>query len=104
VSYTWPSPCLIVDVTDVDKWSVAHHGGKEIPIGKRPSALIPSRAHAETEAKRLASASPGRRFAIFEACLLVTTVKVPTHITVGGAVVAEREMAHLVEIDGHAPF
>ncbi|MCU7371581.1 hypothetical protein PEC18_12160 [Paucibacter sp. O1-1] len=104
MSYTWPSPCLIVDVTDVDQWSVAPHGGKVIPVGKRPTVLVPSRALAETEAKRLAGTSPRRRFAIFEACLLATTVKVPTHITVGGAVVADREAPHLVEIDGHAPF
>lgn len=105
MSDRWPNPCLIVDVTDVEEWSVSKPaGGEVIPVPKRPSVLQASRARAEIEAKRLAGAHPGRRFAIFEACLVATTVKVPTHITVGGQVVAEHQVPHLVEIDCAVPF
>jgi hypothetical protein len=103
MSAEWPAPCLIVDVTGVDDWTSVR-GRPVMPLDKRPTVLQPSRSAAELEAKRLAGEHPGHRFAVFEACIVSTTVTVPSHITLGGRVVAERQVPHLIEIDGYVPF
>jgi hypothetical protein len=46
---------------------------------------------------RLAGLHPGSRFVVFEAVAAGVTVKVPTHTTLGGKVVAERSMPTLVQ-------
>lgn len=103
--------CMIVCVEDVDSWPTAVVNGamcaaERIPADRRPTMLHRDRAVAETEAKRLASAHPGSRFAIFEACVVALTVNVPTHMTLNGRIVAERQQAQLFDIqgDGRPPF
>ena len=53
---------------------------------------------AEQEALRLASAHPERLFAILEVVSATRTVKVSTHITLGGQVFAERNLARLMQV------
>lgn len=100
---SWTSPCLIVDVTDVESWRSHPGGGDVIPDLRRPTVLQPDRGAAEAEGKRLAARFPDRSFAIFEACLLAKSIKVPTHITLGGKVVQERLQPQLVEINADQP-
>ena len=72
-----------------------------------PTVLHPSREVAEQEALRLASAHPERIFAILEVVTATRTVKVPTHVTLGGQVFADRNLARLMQVgDGRddVPF
>jgi len=101
------NPCLIVDVTDTEHWlsGPMRQGCLIVPPKKIPTVLHPTREVAEAEARRLVEANPSRRFAIFEACVLADCVMVPSHMTLGGAVIAQRRMAHLADIeDGFLPF
>lgn len=100
------TPCLILEISDAENWQ-PFRGCRRIAAGRQPSVLHPSREIAEAEALRLSAASPGRTFAIFELSGAATSVKVPTHITLGGKVVAERDMPSLVEVgefDDLIPF
>lgn len=92
------SSCVIIELSDSEAWP-PRHGCKVIPPGKGPTILHPSREIAEAEAVRLVDANPARRFVVFEAVAAGITVRVPTHVTLGGKVVAERSGAELVRID-----
>lgn len=90
--------CLILDVTDRDAWQQIHaigEGPQRIPEFRRPTVLQADRATAEKEVQRLAQEHPGRRFVVFQAVAVGTTVEVPTHVTLGGKVVASRHQPTL---------
>ena len=80
------NPCLILELSDAGDWpSLYSHLGQRlgldplrIPEGRKPAMLQPNRAIAEAEAKRLAAIHPGKRFAVFEAHVVATTVEVPS--------------------------
>lgn len=91
------NPCLVLEVSTVDSWE-PFRGCRRIPLEGRPTVLHPSREIAEQEAVRLNAANPDRMFAVFEAATAARSVKVPTHITLGGKVIAERSMPQLVEL------
>lgn len=91
------NPCLVLEVSTVDSWE-PFRGCRRLPLEGRPTVLHPSREVAQQEALRLSAAHPGRVFAVFEAATAARSVKVPTHITLGGKVVAERFMPSLVEL------
>lgn len=98
------NPCMILEASDADQWA-PFHGCRRIEAGNRPTVLHPSREIAEAEALRLAQAHPGRLFVVFEAATAGRSLKVPTHITLGGTVVAERWMPGLVQIgEDDVPF
>ena len=90
-------PCLILEISNAKDWE-PFRGCRRIPPIRQPSVLHPSREVAEAEALKLSAEHPGRMFAVFELALAATTTKVPTHITLGGKVVAERYVPSLVEI------
>lgn len=97
---------MVLDVTEHDQWA-PFRGCHRIPEDCRPTVLHPSREVAEQEAPRLASAHPERIFAILEVVTATRTVKVPTHVTLGGQVFAERNLARLMQVgDGRddVPF
>lgn len=99
--------CVIIEVEGAGDWPATPHGGEivRIPVDRRPSVLQPDRPTADAEAVRLAAAFPGRRYVVFEAVAAGVTIKVPTHITLGGHVVSERNGAKLVAIvDDKVPF
>lgn len=89
--------CVILEVSGSDQWP-PFRGCRRIAPDDRPTVLHPSREIAEAEALRLTRAHPGRLFVVFEAVTAGHSVKVPTHITLGGAVVAEQWMPSLVQI------
>ena len=91
------NPCMVLDVTEHTDWA-PFLGCRRIPEDCRPTVLHPSREVAEQEALRLASAHPERLFAILEVVSATRTVKVPTHITLGGQVFAERNLAQLMQV------
>lgn len=95
---TFPMPCLVVDMTGVEKWDTHHSGGARVPARQQPTVLHSSREIAEREALRLAARFPGRGFVVLEATVLAATCKVPTHITLGGKVVAEQNRALLIDL------
>ena len=98
------NPCMVLDVTDHDQWA-PFRGCHRIPEDCRPTVLHPSREVAEQEALRLASAYPERMFAILEVVTATRTVKVPTHVTLGGQVFADRNLARLMQVgDGRDDF
>jgi len=79
----------------------------QIPPNRRPTMLQPDRETAEREALRLAREHPRGRFVVFEAVAAGITAKVPTHTTLSGKVVAERDIATLVHFkdeDDGIPF
>ena len=91
------NPCMVLDVAEHTDWA-PFLGCRRIPEDCRPTVLHPSREVAEQEALRLASAHPERLFAILEVVSATRTVKVPTHITLGGQVFAERNLARLMQV------
>lgn len=100
-------PCLIVDVTDA--WNQAPYrpeGCELIPHESRPTVKQPDRATAEKEALRLAGQFPSRRFAIFEAVAMASTVEVPTHVSLDGKAIFRGRMPVLafVDVDDGVPF
>ena len=95
------NPCMVLDVTDHDQWA-PFRGCHRIPEDCRPTVLHPSKEVAEQEALRLASAHPERMFAILEVVTATRTVKVPTHVTLGGQVFADRNPARLMQVGGWA--
>ena len=100
------NPCVVIDVTEHSAWA-PFKGCHRIPDDCRPTVLHPSREVAEQEALRLATAHPDRMFAIFEVTGATRTVKVPTHVTLGGRVFAERNLPRLMHVgDGRddVPF
>lgn len=98
IARDWPVPCVVVDVTDFDTMTAAPVGGG-VQLGKKsPTVLQPSRDVAEREALRLAARNPGRHFLVLEACIVARAVKVPTHITLGGKVVAESLRPSLIAL------
>ena len=100
------NPCMVLDVTEHDQWA-PFRGCHRIPEDCRPTVLHPSREVAEQEALRLASAHPERIFAILEVVTATRTVKVPPHVTLGGQVLADRNLARLMQVgDGRddVPF
>lgn len=88
-------PCLILELSNSGDWQ-PRHGCRVIPDIRRPTVLHPSREIAEAEALKLIASNPGRCFVIFEANQAAVSVEVPTHITLGGKVVAKRDMPTLV--------
>lgn len=100
------NPCVVIEVSGHHDWT-PFRGCHRIPDDCRPTVLHPSREVAEQEALRLATAHPERMFAIFEVVTATRTVKVPTHVTLGGQVFAERNLARLMQVgDGRddVPF
>lgn len=103
---------LVLEISAIDEWPSfgtygTHPDGypRRIPEARRPTVLQPSHATAIEEAKRLAAAHPGKRFAVFRASELAMTVDVPSHITVGGEVWLSRKVATVVQIDNEMiPF
>jgi hypothetical protein len=91
------TPSLILEISDAERW-LPFRGCRRIADFSRPSVLHPSRAVAEAEALRLSAAHLDRTFAVFEMAVAATSVKVPTHITLGGKVLAERHISSLVEV------
>ncbi len=97
-------PCLVLEVSEARHWA-QYRGCRRIPPGAGPKVLHPSREVAEAEALRLNQAHPDRFFAVFEAITGAYSVTVPTHITLGGAIFAERRMPALVAIgEEDVPF
>lgn len=95
---------MVLEVSDADQWA-PFRGCRKIAADHRPTVLHPSREVAEAEALRLCEAHPGRLFVAFEAVTGARSVKVPTHITLGGQVIAERWMPGLVQIgEDEIPF
>jgi hypothetical protein len=100
---------LILEMGDSGDWA-PRLGARQIPERRRPTMLQPSREVADQEAVRLAREHPGRRFVVFAPVVQGVTVKVPTHVTLAGRVVAERDQALLVaindpdEFDDELPF
>ena len=100
------NPCMVLDVTEHGQWA-PFRGCHRIPDDCRPTVLHPSREVAEQEAPRLATAHPERMFAILEVVTATRTVKVPTHVTLGGQVFSDRNLARLMQVgDGRddVPF
>ncbi|MBI3102813.1 MAG: hypothetical protein HYY98_14870 [Burkholderiales bacterium] len=91
------NPCVVIDVSGHGDWP-PFRGCHRIPDDCRPTVLHPSREVAEQEALRLATAYPERMFAIFKVVTATRTVKVPTHVTLGGQVFAERNLARLMQV------
>ncbi len=100
------STCLLLEVTQVQDWPERFKpfgrplddAPRGIPAERRPAVLQPDRDTAEREALRLATAHPGKRFAIFECNALATTVQIPSHTTVGGQVFQHRTTAVLLAV------
>lgn len=93
--------CLILDMTEAELWedmTIPAAAPKRIPSECRPTVLQKDRETAELELLRLAKRYPGRRFVLFEPRAQAVTIKVPTHATLGGKVVAERTETLLVTI------
>lgn len=88
---------MVLDVTEHGQWA-PFRGCHRIPDDCRPTVLHPSMEVAEQEALRLASAHPERMFAILEVVTATRTVKVPTHVTLGGQVFADRNLARLMQV------
>ena len=91
------NPCLVLEVSERDDWQ-PFRGCHRGPEDCRPTVLHPSREVAEQEAMRLASAHPGRMFAILEVVSATRTVKVPTHVTLGGTVFMDRDLPRLMVV------
>lgn len=110
-----PTPCLIVECSDVENWPSlftrepvrpGHSGPVRMPDARRPAILQPDLPTAEAEAKRLALAHPDGRFVIFKAAAAAVTSEVPTHTTVSGKPWGARRVAVLLDIgeDDGIPF
>lgn len=99
------SECVILAVDRPDQWRPAVGGGKHIPSSKVCTVLQPSRAVAEREALRLAKEHPGVDFLVLEAVAIAKHQRTPTHVTIGGKVVADEPGSTLAAIaeDG-TPF
>jgi len=96
--------CVIVEISAADSWP-PFRGYERIPEVRRPTTLHPSREIADAEALRLANEHWGRRFMVFEAQAVATTIKVPAHITLGGTVICSREILALMAVDDdEVPF
>lgn len=105
MSLDFCTPCVVIDVTDMDEMTNFHGGGKQ--LGKKaPTVLQLSRDIAEREALRLSARNPGRQFIVLEAVAVARAVRTPTHMTLGGRVVAEAMRPMLVKLasDDTAPF
>ena len=111
-----PTPCLILECSEVDTWPSlftgepprpGFSGPVRIPSGRHPAILQPSLEVAEEEAKRLASAKgSGKVFVIFQAVAAARLVTVPTHTTLGGQLTGERLVAKVLDLgeDDGIPF
>ncbi len=79
------NPCLILEWSEAYAWPNLIGTVKRIPEPRKPAMLQPDRDTAEAEAKRLAAAHPGRKFAVFEACVVgnlpCPTCKEPNRLT-----------------------
>jgi len=103
---------LILDITEAHNWAdlqVPLSAPKRIPADCRPTVLQTDREAAERELMRLAKSYPRRTFILFEPAAKGVTIKVPTHATIAGRVVAERVETLLVKIqeqdlDDDLPF
>lgn len=108
------NPCLILEWSDAGTWvnPWTHEPPRlerapvVIPPDHRPTVLQPNREVAEAEAKRLALAHPGKQFAILEAKAVAITSRVPSYVTVGGQVFAQRTAVVLLDLEHEAqiPF
>ena len=91
------NPCVILEMSGAEGWNKSR-GCRVIPALRQATMLHPSRLIAEAEALRLSAAYPGCRFAVFEAAAVAVAVEVPTHITVGGQVIASHWVPTLAEL------
>ena len=95
-----------LDVTEHDQWA-PFRGCHRIPKDCRPTVLHQSRDVAEQEALRFVFVYFERMFGSLEVVTATRTVKVPTHVTLGGRVLAERILVLLMQVgDGRddVPF
>lgn len=112
-----PTPCLIVECSDVEVWPSLFTGEPprfgttgpvRIPQGRQPAILQPSLEVAEEEAKRLASTKgAGKVFVIFQAVAAARMVTVHSHTTLGGKLTGEQlvpRVLDLGEFDDSIPF
>ena len=95
------NPCLILEVSDHEQWA-PFRGCRKLPLTRQPTVLHPSREVAEQEAIRLSLAHPECMFAVLEVVSAARSVKVPTHVTVGGKVFAERLLPRLMLVGDDA--
>lgn len=79
---------VVLDVTNYDEWVTAFGDCARIPFAARSTILHADQSTAEREAVRLALAHPGNRYAVFTLHGIVQTKEVPTHISLGGKVIA----------------
>lgn len=92
---------LILDITDAHNWddmAVPLTRPKRIPVDCRPTVLQADREAAERELMRLAKRYPRNTFLLFEPTAKGVTIKVPTHVTIAGRIVAERDETLLVKV------
>jgi hypothetical protein len=95
-------PHLILEMSNAEQWTPAPHAGRwarAIPPTNRPTILQQDRETAEKEALRLAGAHPGKRFVVFAPIAAGVTAKVPTHVSIDGQVILERNVPALASID-----
>lgn len=95
---------VIIDVSDSGNWDSRYAGvAQAIPPKKRPTVLQGNRAHAEAECLRLQRAHPRGQFVLFTATYAAVLVEQPTHVTLGGVVVASERHARLASL-GEEPI
>mgnify|MGYP006985678203 FL=1 len=70
---------------------------RRIPTGRAPTVLQMDRDTAEREAQRLAAAHPDKRFAIFAAVSVAKVVTLPTHTTLSGEEIGNRQVPLLLD-------
>jgi|GEM_PF-1698860 len=112
-----PTPCLIVECSDVEAWPSLFTGEPprfgttgplRIPAGRQPAILQPDLETAEREAQRLASTKgAGKVFVIFQAVAAARMVTVHSHTTLGGKLTGEQlvpRVLDLGEFDDSIPF
>ncbi|MFP5473068.1 MAG: hypothetical protein ACLGJD_05460 [Gammaproteobacteria bacterium] len=89
------SECVVIAVAKPEEWPRAPGGGRRIPAGRVCTVLQPSREVAEAEALRLAIQHPESDFVVMEAVAVARHQPVPTHVALGGRVIASRPGAVL---------
>jgi undecaprenyl pyrophosphate synthase len=91
------NPAIVLEISQASQWK-ASHGGKHVPAPRHPTVLHPSREAAEQAAMRLASGHANGVFAVLEVVSVAKAIKVPTHITLNGKVVAEQPLTRLMQV------
>lgn len=97
---------LILNMADhhAGAWPNAFGEQSRIPADERPTVLHTTRESAERELLRLACSYPRGNFVLFEAAAVGVHQTVPTHITLGGQIVATRAGAYVAKLGEDLPF